>query len=403
MKPKQVTPTSVDVGLTADLQLIHGAFAAHLRERGYAELTVQGYTRNLVRVAQWLAERGGCLKKLERAQVLQILHRKGTVDRIAQRAALHQWLKHLGRYLVRPSVGWQCWVEDFVDFLAADKGLSVASCKKYEAHARAFLTWRFGSGRARWSQVRTEDVRRFASHCAEGAKPTFAAQKLSGLRQFLRFVQLRGVCTSLLVEAVPSLANFGQPVPRKVVSRGQRLQLLSSFPRHLPVGQRDYAMTLCLMELGLRAIEVVHLRLEDIDWRHLRITILPAKNVRRGRELPLPQAVASALRTYIKRDRPPSESNRIFLRHHHFLGRPISRGIVSHMLRDAFQRSALPMQLAGTHTLRHTFATRLYARGANLKQIADVLGHEDIRTSTKYTHTDLPGLRRLALPWPVQP
>jgi len=402
MRKNRRSPKPPDASLTADLAVVHGAFATNLRALGYAEGTISSYRRALVHIAEGLAKRGLCLGKLERTHVPQIVRGRANVHRIDRQAALHRWLKFLGRYAVCPPVGWSCWAEDFSRFLSVDRGLAETTCRKNEVHARTFMSWRFGSGPARWSQVKPADLHRFSIHCAQGVRLSFTNQKLSCLRQFLRFVELRGACAPRLAKAVPAVANFGQPVCRKFLCKRQQIRLLASFPRHVAVGRRDYAITLCLIELGLRAIEAAQLRLGDIDWGHLRLMVMPVKNGRRARELPLPPRVASALRAYIENGRPPSESDQLFLRHHNFAGRPISRGIVSHALRNAFQRAGLPMHLAGTHTLRHSFATRLYAHGANLKQIADLLGHQDIATATVYTHTDISGLRRLALHWPLR-
>jgi integrase/recombinase XerD len=162
-------------------------------------------------------------------------------------------------------------------------------------------------------------------------------------------------------------------------------------------------MILCMAELGLRGIETVQMRLGELDWTQMRVTVPPVKNARRGRELPLPPHVASALRDYIEHGRPPSGSDRVFLRHRTFVGQPISAQSARHALRVACRRCHLPEELAGTHKLRHTFASRLYARGATLKQIADLLGHQLVESATIYTHTDMRGLRRLALPWPSPP
>ncbi len=73
------------------------------------------------------------------------------------------------------------------------------------------------------------------------------------------------------------------------------------------------------------------------------------------------------------------------------------RKVISH----AYRRCDFPPEWNGSYRLRHTFATRLHARGADLKQIADLMGHRHLQTTTIYTKVDLNGLRALALPWPI--
>ena len=80
--------------------------------------------------------------------------------------------------------------------------------------------------------------------------------------------------------------------------------------------------------------------------------------------------------------------------------RPVTTTVVRLALHRAYQRCGFPRDWCGTHRLRRTFATRLYARGINLKQIADLLGHRHLTTTTRYAQTDLTGLRAVAQPWP---
>jgi len=70
-------------------------------------------------------------------------------------------------------------------------------------------------------------------------------------------------------------------------------------------------------------------------------------------------------------------------------------------LTRAYRRCGFPKGWQGGYRLRHTFASRLHARGADLKQIADLLGHRHLQTTTLYAKVDLIGLRDLALPWPI--
>jgi site-specific recombinase XerD len=70
------------------------------------------------------------------------------------------------------------------------------------------------------------------------------------------------------------------------------------------------------------------------------------------------------------------------------------------MIRRAFSRVEGWAHGKGTHVLRHTAATRLHRHGASLKEVADLLGHRSLGTTTIYTKVDLPTLATVALPWP---
>jgi len=291
------------------------------------------------------------------------------------------------------------WVEEFVHFLTTHRGLGYESCRSARYFAQDFLSWRFKNGRVRWSLVSVEDLWSYAERCARQLKPRSANRGLSVLRRFLSFVQMRGACPLHLVQSVPHVATFGQSVLPEVLNGRQRHALLASFKRRTGGGCRDYMMALCMVDLGLRSIEVVRLRLSDINWEN-RILSVPATKTDRGRQLPLPSHLAKALRTYVSM-RPPTDCDRLFVGHRFRTGQPVSTSAVRSAMRAAYRRCAFPPSWSGTHRLRRTFATRLYARGADLKHIADLLGHRSLSTTNSYAQVDLQGLRALAQPWPI--
>jgi site-specific recombinase XerD len=74
---------------------------------------------------------------------------------------------------------------------------------------------------------------------------------------------------------------------------------------------------------------------------------------------------------------------------------------VQQAMSRAYRRCGFPKDISGAHLLRHTFATRLFARGVTIKGIADLLGHRQLHSANLYTHVASSALRRLALPWPI--
>jgi site-specific recombinase XerD len=239
------------------------------------------------------------------------------------------------------------------------------------------LSWQFRGRPLRWGSVQAEDLRRYAVRRCRSLSPKSVNDALSILRQFLRFMHLRGECSPALVLAVPKVADFGRQRFPEVLNEDQRRKLLAAFDRSSSQGQRDYTMAVCLIDLGLRAVEVSRLCLKDINWK-LQTLAVPAAKASPGRQLPLLAHVASALRDY--------------LRH-----RPHTDAIAAAMDR-AYRRCEFAGWF-GTHRLRHAFATRLFAHGATTKEIADLLGHRLVATTDHYTQTK--DLRALAQPWPL--
>jgi integrase len=158
-------------------------------------------------------------------------------------------------------------------------------------------------------------------------------------------------------------------------------------------------MALCMLDVGLRSAEVALLRLEDVDLNRKRLAVPPIKGGD-GRELPLPRRLAVAIREYFAY-RPPSSSDRLFLRPSSLVGQPLSALTVQSAMSRAYRRAGLPRAWHGSHRLRHTFASRLFASGASLKEIADMLGHRRLDSANRYTGVQLASLRNVALPWPI--
>ena len=174
-------------------------------------------------------------------------------------------------------------------------------------------------------------------------------------------------------------------------------RLLEACPQDTPVGQRDYAILLLLARLGLRAGEVVHLELDDIDWEKGEISVR-GKSIRHDR-LPIPQDVGEALAKYLRYGRPRSPSRRVFIRmkapRQGFAGSPA----ICDVVRRALDRAGLSPTRKGSHLLRHGLATRMLRGGASLAEIGEILRHQRPSTTEIYAKVDVAALRALALPW----
>jgi len=174
---------------------------------------------------------------------------------------------------------------------------------------------------------------------------------------------------------------------------------LARFDRSTSTGRRDYAMALCQVDLGLRVSEVSALRLEDLDWRAATLRIEGGKS-RRTRLLPLTDGVGRAIVEYLRQGRPTTTCRHIFVRHTVPVGTAIGTELIRGAIRRAFAQVEGCAHWTGTHALRHTAATRLHRRGASLKEVADLLGHQSIDTTAIYAKVDVPTLATVALPWP---
>ena len=174
-------------------------------------------------------------------------------------------------------------------------------------------------------------------------------------------------------------------------------RFLRAFDQTTGLGERDFAMARCLVDLGLRTCEVAGIRLMDVDWRAGVLTLARGK-MRREELLPLPQATGDALARYVRHSRPPGAAQSLFVHHQAPRHESIHTSTVRGAMRRAFLRAGLKTQRL--HTLRHTAATRMLRAGTPLKQIADVLRHRSLVTTNLYCKVDLASLAQVALPWP---
>ncbi len=219
------------------------------------------------------------------------------------------------------------------------------------------------------------------------------------LRAFLHFLVTRG--------EVPVGLNIQIDTPR--IYREEQLPrsldwktvctLLKSIDRTTAIGKRDYAMLLLITTYGLRASEIVALKLEDIEWRKNRLRIFQLKNTT-PLLLPLMDSIGESIIDYLRHGRPPTVFREIFVRH-----RAPSGILKPTAINEVFQywtrRSGLNISFYGTHCLRHSYAVHLLRQGTPLKTIGDLLGHRNFESTCVYLRLNIEDLRTVPLPLPT--
>lgn len=222
---------------------------------------------------------------------------------------------------------------------------------------------------------------------------------LNCLRRFLRFLSWERIHNRDLSRSVPSVIHWNlADVPKHLPAEDVRL-LLNTPNTSTPIGLRDRAVLLLLALLGLRAGEVVALKLEHLHWREGCLTI-PRAKVTRQRSLPLAPEVAEAICKYLQNARPKTRSRSVFVRHRAPI-QPMSRSNVGTIVRKYILQAGIkdPPKL-GSHVLRHSLATCLVNEGVPMKQIADILGHSSLESTYIYTKVDVRSLSEVPLPFP---
>lgn len=286
----------------------------------------------------------------------------------------------------------------FQQYLTDLCGLAVSTCSYRLRVVRLFLDAHFGSDPIDLTCLSPQQVDDWIIGLTPRYQPSSLGVIRASLQSYFRYRALRGDSTRSLSAALPVLARYEEAKLLQTMTGAQLERFLRSFDRTQPTGLRDFAMARCLSDLGLRGQEVIQLALDDVDWRAGTLTLRRTKG-QRVRVLPLPVTTGAAIAEYLRQGRPQTCNRRLFVRHVAPWDAPLGRHAAANAMDRAFARSGLGGEFSGTHVLRRTLATRLQRGGSSLKTIADVLGHRELQTTTRYAQVDFERLRRIALPW----
>src|ERR1700688_232031 len=384
--------------------------AAVLFEQGFARQTTgQRQLHLLGDLSQWLEQLGLSVEDLEERRIVDFLNQPAQ-QRVwgrPTRAVLGLLLRHLRDAGILPAVP-PVELEDtpaarvereFACYLLEQRGLSQSTLAQYLPVVRSFLGERFGVGPLLLRELGAGDVTGFVLHSSRSRRTRSGKTMATvALRSFFRFLRLRGDLAIDLAAAVPRAAYWRLSGLPKSLPVEQVQRLVESCDRGRPVGQRNYAVLLLLARLGLRASEIVALRLEDLDWQGANLTVRGTG--RRQDRLPMLEDVGAALAAYLHHGRPRCSTRRVFVRSRAPYRELGDASTVSTIVRRALQRAGLNPPSQGAHLLRHSLATEMLRRQASLGEIGQILRHRQASTTEIYAKVDLEALRALAQPWP---
>lgn len=378
-------------------------FADQLIRQGYACATAREKLRLVAHLSRWLDRSKLSVEDLNEACIERFRRyrrRQGRVDRHAASTckALLEQLRETGVITPSPDLredSEQRRIEDdYKKYLAQERGLASATIINYVAIVQDFVA----AIPLTLDTLSPKHINTFIYRCS----PRFGRRRLqlvvTALRSFLRYLQQRGTISADLATAVPTVANWRRADVPKTITPEQVEKLLAICDPVTTAGRRDRAILLLLARLGLRASEVVAMRLDDIDWA-TGTFIVRGKGSRRE-PMPLPADVGKALADYLTDGRPVCDTRRVFVR----LCAPY-RGLknassLCDIVKRALARASVNAPFKGAHLLRHSLATRMLASGASLAEIGELLRHERLETTQIYAKLDLGALRSLAQPWP---
>lgn len=396
----------------SQLGIILHRFVLDLHARGHALACIKSYAQVAEHFSQWLGTRRLALRQIDESVVNRFVRGHlphchcpkpaPTCARIC-RAALRRLLDFLREQrLIRrpqhvPCSATERLVRGYDRHLDEVAGLAPATRQYRRRYARQFLQTCLVRERVCVRNLSAADLIQYV----QTRSPRLSAASLRmltvALRDLMRFLHFRGQVSESCVAAVPRPAPWPRSRLPEVFQKTELRAFLRGFDRANGTGRRDYAMALCLTQLGMRVHEVATLRLDDLSFKRGGLRLRHTKQSR-DRLLPLCPGVARAILRYLRKGRPRTSSAAVFVRHRAPLGQTLQAHHVRGAMRRALARSGL--KTGRIHLFRHTFATRLHRQGVGLKAIADLLGHRCLDTTAHYARINLSELRQAALSWP---
>jgi integrase/recombinase XerD len=393
------------------LGIILERFALDLHARGYAVSTIHSYVQVTEHFSRWLGQRPLSIGDINVRVVDRFIRRHlscccclipAAKTEKACRAGLGCFLRFLreqqltSESSVQLSFG-EHLINEYDRYLADVAGLAAATRLYRRRYAGEFLATLKCKSKEALSRIGSRDVVRYVEDSARRLKPGSAAVLAVSLRDFLRFLSTKRAVDPKLSASVSHPAPWPLATLPLVLSRAEVSALMSAFDRSAAVGRRDYAITMLMADLGLRCQEVASLTLDDLECQQGAIRLQQTKQ-RKERLVPWTPTVAQAVAAYLSKGRFPGSSDALFLRHRALRGSPMRVHHVRGAMRRAFARAGI--RSGKIHILRHTLATRLHSTGIDIKQIADLLGHQSLDTTARYARVDIQQLREASLPWP---
>jgi integrase/recombinase XerD len=284
-------------------------------------------------------------------------------------------------------------IQRFLDHLKVERELTPATLEAYGRDLAGFARFAEGRGVAQAGAVRAIDVLDYlALLTAQALAARSQARRLVALRQLFKFCKSERIIEGNPTEDV-DMPRFGRRLPEFLTIAEVDLLLGTPDRRH-DRGARDAAMLELLYATGLRVSELVKLRLRDVNFQAGYLVAFGKG--RKERVVPIGEVALASLRAYVEEARPRlmgavpgSAPEWLFLTRRRG---PMTRQGFWKLL-GAHARAAGIRKAISPHKLRHSFATHLVERGADLRAVQAMLGHADIGTTEVYTHLSRGHLR----------
>ena len=237
-------------------------------------------------------------------------------------------------------------------------------------------------------KVEPEMISNYMSRLYElGREKSSQARALSGIKSFFNYLLLEEIIDSSPAELIEA-PKSSRPLP-DTLSTEEIDRLIGSIEDSTTKGLRDRAILEVLYSCGLRVSELCDLKLGDLFFGEGYIRVIGKGN--KQRLVPMSSIARSRIQLYMDvRSKERRKEEILFLNNR---GKKLTRVMIFTIIKQAAQRAGIEKKIS-PHTFRHSFATHLLEGGANIRQVQELLGHENILTTEIYTHLDDSHLRK---------
>jgi integrase/recombinase XerD len=282
-------------------------------------------------------------------------------------------------------------VELFLDYLSVERGLSKNTILAYRSDLKDYTGFLEAVAKKSVSASSREDIRDFMLHQKDkGLSVNSISRALAALRMFYRFLAREKLIKSDVSSYIDS-PKLWKKIP-DVLNLDEVERLIEAPDLNSPQGIRDRAILEVMYATGMRVSEVAGLRVTDLNADVGFVRCLGKG--KKERIVPLGTKAVAAVARYLEKVRPrlaKSGVQELFLNRS---GRKISRVSLWKLIKG-YARKARIKKPIRPHILRHSFATHLLERGADLRSVQEMLGHANISTTQIYTHINKDRLRSI--------
>ena len=278
-------------------------------------------------------------------------------------------------------------LEEFLNYLSVEKGLAANSIEAYRQDLHQYQEFLTRKKVTDLGRLKREEIVQFLLREKDrGLQTASLARRLVAIKLFHRFLAKEGKLREDITSVLES-PRLWKKLPQFMTLAEMEKILQAPKPKN-PLGLRDRALLELFYATGMRVSEVTGLRTHDLN---LESAFLKCRG-KGGKEriVPLGEWACDSIKSYLEKVRkrlPPNEF--IFVGPQ---GRPLTRQRIWQLIRKYARQAGIQKKIT-PHTFRHSFATHLLERGADLRMVQELLGHSDIATTQIYTHVSRDDLK----------